>query len=85
MIIEGIDIQFGKVDRVAGQRIEKLESFKEVVSKKVITFLEEMEKFKELFTTFAEDQQHKLQNLPVFKKGVDFYQSQLNFKFVGIL
>jgi hypothetical protein len=44
-----------------------------------------MEQFKELFTAFAADQQAELQDLPVFKKGVDFYLSQLNLNFSGIL
>lgn len=60
-------------------------AFKEVTSKKVISFLEEIEEFKETFKTFAAEEQQKLKNLPVFKKGVDFYISQLNFNFISIL
>jgi uncharacterized protein Usg len=55
-----------------------------VVSKKALFFLQEIEEFKEIFKTFVKDQQSKLTKFPVFKKGVDFYQSQLNFNFVNI-
>ncbi len=51
----------------------------------MISFLQEIEDFKRFFKTFETDQQSKLQDLPVFKKGVDFYQSQLNFNFGAIL
>ena len=58
--------------------------FKEVVSKKALSFLQEIEEFKEIFRTFVKDQQPKLTKLPVFKKGLDFYLFQLNFNFVNI-
>ena len=85
MAIELFDKQFGKVNGLADKRIDELVAFKEVISKKAIAFLQQLDDFKEFFKTFAADQQAKLQDLPVFKKGVDFYQSQLNFNFVGIL
>ena len=44
-----------------------------------------MEDLKEFFRTFAADKQAKLTKLPVFQKGVNFYESQLNFNFVNIL
>ncbi len=56
-----------------------------MVSKKAISFLQEIEEFKSSFKTFETDQQAKWQNLPVFKKGVDFYQFQLNFNFINII
>jgi hypothetical protein len=51
----------------------------------VIFFLKEIEDFKKIIHSFETDQQSKLQDLPVFKKGVDFYQSQLKFDFGFIL
>ena len=70
---------------MASQRVDKLVAFKEIVSKKAISILQDIEELKESIKTFATDEQANLKNLPVFKKGVDFYQSQLNFNFVNIL
>ena len=82
--IQLFDQQFGKVDKLANERIDEMAGFKEVVSKKALSFLQEIEEFKEIFRTFVKDQQPKLTKLPVFKKGMDFYQSQLNFNLFNI-
>ncbi len=83
--IQMFEKQFGKVDALVSQRIDKLVAFKEVASKKAISFLQEIEDFKETFNALVAQEQANLKNLPVFKKGVEFYHAQLNFNFVNIL
>ena len=48
----------------------------------MITFIED---FKAFFKRFLADQQAKLTKLPVFKKGLAFYESQFNFNIATIL
>jgi hypothetical protein len=55
MAIELFDKQFGKVFGLTDKRLDDLITFKEQVSKKAISFLQEIEEFKEMFKTFAVD------------------------------
>ena len=73
MIIEAVELQFGKLDGLTSQRIDQLVAFKEMVSKKTLNLLKDIDELKDLFKDFVFDEQVKLQNLPVFEKGVEFY------------
>jgi hypothetical protein len=53
MAIEVFEKQFCKVDAMVSQRIDKLVAFKEVASKKAISFLQWIEEFKETFNAFV--------------------------------
>ena len=59
--------------------------FKEVVSKRLIGFLKDLEAFKDIFTNFVADVQQKYKDLPVFKKDVANYFSFFKFDVEGIL
>ena len=83
--LEALDKQFGKYDRQARERVDEMVGFKEDVRRETLTILHKFKQFKELFLNFEREQQGKLPELPVFKKGVSFYQALLNFSFDNIL
>ena len=53
--------------------------FKEVVSKRLIGFLRDVEAFKDIFTNFVADVQPKYKDLPVFQRDVAHYLSFFKF------
>ena len=64
MAIELFDKQFGKVNGLADKRIDELVAFKEVISKKAIAFLQQLDDFKEFFKTFAADKKPNCKTCP---------------------
>ena len=54
-MIEGINGTFGKLSGIMKDRMDELDTFKEVVRKRLIIFMREAELFKEMFRKFDND------------------------------
>ena len=53
--IELLEKKFGRIYGPINQRINSLTEFKEVVSKRLVSLLKDLDEFKDIFTTFAAD------------------------------
>ena len=84
MIIDLTNAKFAKLEKPVVERMEQLTDFKEIDSKKMIDLYSVLDELKEMFRKFAAEQQVKLEKLPVFFKGVEFYCNLLKFDAGGI-
>ena len=53
--IELLEKKFGRIYGSINQRINSLTEFKEVVSKRLVSLLKDLDDFKDIFTAFAAD------------------------------
>ena len=79
MIIQVTNARFAKLEKPVVNRICELRNFKGLVSKKMIDLYSVLDELKEMFRKFAAEQQVKLEKLPVFCKGAEFYCNLFKF------
>ena len=79
IIIEGTNAKFDLAEKPVIERIEQLNDFKGLVSKKMMSLYSVLDELKEMFKKFSTLQQVKLARLPVFSDGVEFYCNLFKF------